>query len=40
MWDDDDETLLFEKDTWIDEAYNGPQRSKVLEDWKKSKKYK
>ena len=40
MWDDDDDSLLFEKDTWIDGAYNGPQRSKILEDWKKSKKYK
>ena len=40
MWGDDDDTLLFEKDTWIEGAYNGPQRSKVLEDWKKSKKYK
>ena len=40
MRDDDDETLLFEKDTWIDGAYNGPQRSKIFEDWKKPKRYK
>jgi hypothetical protein len=40
MWDDDDEGSFFEDNLWIDGAYGGPDRSKTLEDWKKSKKYK
>ena len=40
MWDDDDEESFSEYNLWIDGAYGGPGRSKTLEDWKKSKKYK